>query len=175
MLWLCLRFPYLPIELRAPELDKVAVSDRAGARRVIIAANEPARSAGIHAGMQVPHALLHEPELRLVDRCRADERRALRALADWSLQFSSTVHLEPVRWMIWLDIGASLRYFEGLPKLRARIELGIDSLHYSASIGVAPSLEAAALFALAANVSPAADLQALKSLASALPISPCAS
>jgi protein ImuB len=170
VLWLCLRFPYLPIELRAPDLDKVAVTDRAGARRVIIAANEQARSAGIHPGMQVPHALLREPELRLMDRSRADERRALRALADWSLQFSSTVHLEPARWMIWLEIGASLRYFDGLLTLRSRIELGIGSLHYSASVGIAPSLEAAALFALAANVSPATDLHQIKSLASTLPL-----
>ena len=137
---------------------------------MIIAANKLARSAGIHAGMQVPHALLREPELRLIDRCKADERRALRALADWSLQFSSTVHLEPGRWMIWLEIGASLRYFEGLPMLRTRIELGVDSLHYSASIGIAPSLEAAALFALAANASPATDLPSVKSLASSLPL-----
>jgi len=151
VLWLCLRFPYLPIELRPPQVDKVAVTDRAGTRRVVVAANEPARSTGIHAGMQVPQALLHEPELRLVDRSRADERRALRALADWSLQFISTVHLEPARWMIWLEIGASLRYFEGLTTLRTRIELGINSLHYSTSVGIAPSLEAAALFALAAT------------------------
>jgi protein ImuB len=170
VLWLCLRFPYLPIELRASELDKVAVTDRVGARRLVIAANEPARSAGIHAGMQVPHALLREPELRFVERSRADERRALRALADWSLQFSGTVHLEPARWMIWLEIGASLRYFEGLSTLRSRIELGVSSLHYSTSVGIAPSLEAAALFALAANVSAAADLRQIRPLASALPL-----
>jgi protein ImuB len=167
---LCLRFPYLPIELRAPELDMVAVTDRAGSRRVVIAANEPARSADIHAGMQVPHALLREPGLRLIDRSRADERRALRALADWAMQFSSTVHLEPARWLIWLEVGASLRYFDGLASLRSRIELGINSLHYSASVGIAPSLEAAALFALVASVSVATDVSEIKSLASALPL-----
>ena len=170
MLWLCLRFPYLPIELRPPDLDKVAVTDRAGAHRLVIAANEPARLAAIHAGMQVPHALLREPELRLIDRSRADERRALRALADWSLQFSGTVHLEPARWLVWLEIGASLRYFHGLSTLRSRIERGIHSLHYSASVGIAPSLEAAALFALSTNVSAAADLPEIKSLASPLPL-----
>jgi protein ImuB len=168
VLWLCLRFPHLPIDLRAPEVGKIAITDRAGARRVVIAANEAARLAGIHAGMQVPQALLREPELRLVDRCRADERRALRALADWSLQFSSTVYVEPARWVIWLEIGASLRYFEGLLALRSRIELGIRALHYSASVGIAPSLEAAALFALAANIPPATDREQIKPLASSL-------
>ncbi|MDB6009946.1 MAG: polymerase family protein [Gammaproteobacteria bacterium] len=170
MLWLCLRFLHLPVELQAPDAGKLAITDRAGARRVIIAANEAARLAGIHVGMQAPHALLREPELRLVDRCKADERRALRALADWSLQFSSTVHTEPGRWLIWLEIGASLSYFEGLPALRSRIELGVSALHYSASIGIAPTLEAAALFALAANIPPATERDQIEPFAAALPL-----
>lgn len=146
MLWLCLRFAHLPVELRPREIDMLAVTDRIRARRVVIAANEPARHAGIEAGMEATRALLKQPGLRLVDRSKSEERRALRALADWSLQFSSTVHLESARWLIWLEIGASLRYFEGLPALRARIEHGIAALHYSATIGIAPTLEAAALF-----------------------------
>jgi nucleotidyltransferase/DNA polymerase involved in DNA repair len=74
---------YFPENPHLAALDSSAVTDRAGARRVIIAANEPPRSAGIHAGMELTHALLREPELRPIDRSRVDERRALRALADW--------------------------------------------------------------------------------------------
>lgn len=125
----------------------LAITDRVRARRVVIAANESARQAGINAGMDATRALLEQPGLRLIDRSKSEERRALRALADWSLQFSSTVHLEWARWLIWLEIGASLRYFEGLPALRARIEHGVVALHYSATVGIAPTLEAAALFA----------------------------
>jgi protein ImuB len=170
MLWLCLRFPHLPIELRPPETEKIAITDRSGARRVIIAANEVARATGIHCGMQATHALLREPELRLIDRCRADERRALRAAADWALQFSSTVHAEPSRWLIWLEIGASLRYFDGLPTLRSRIELGINALHYSVGTGIAPSLEAAALLAQTVASQPATDRTQIKPLVSPFPL-----
>lgn len=146
MLWLCLRFVHLPVELRPREIDKLAVTDRIRARRVVIAANEPARAVGIHPGMEATRALLKEPELRLVERSKSDERRALHALADWSLQFSSSVHVEPARWLIWLEIGASLRYFEGLTALQARIQQGVAALDYTATPGIAPTLEAAALF-----------------------------
>jgi protein ImuB len=146
VLWLCLRFTYLPIELRPREVEMFAVTDRMRARRVVIAANEAARQAGIEAGMDATRALLKQPELRLIERSKSEERRALRALADWSLQFSSTVHLNSARWLVWLEIGASLRYFEGLSALRARIEHGIAALNYSATLGIAPTLEAAALF-----------------------------
>jgi protein ImuB len=146
VLWLCLRFAHLPVELRPRELEKLAVTDRIRARRVVIAANEAARAIGIHPGMEATRALLKEPELRLVERSKSDERRALHALADWALQFSSTVHVEPTRWLVWLEIGASLRYFEGLTPLQARIAQGIVALDYSATLGIAATLEAAALF-----------------------------
>jgi protein ImuB len=138
VLWLCLRFAHLAVELRPRELEKLAVTDRIRARRIVIAANEAARASGIHPGMEATRALLKEPELRLVERSKPDERRALHALADWALQFSSTIHLEPTRWLVWLEIGASLRYFEGLTPLQARIAQGIVALDYSATLGIAP-------------------------------------
>ncbi len=146
MLWLCLRFAHLPVELRPREIGQLAVTDRIRARRVVIAANEPARANGIHAGMEATRALLEEPELRLLERSKSDERRALHALADWSLQFSSSVHVDPARWLIWLEIGASLRYFAGLTALQARIQQGVAALDYTVTSGIAPTLEAAALF-----------------------------
>src|ERR1700704_3985959 len=98
-----LRFPHLPVELRQPrDIDRIAVTDRVGARRWIIACNDLAREAGIDVGMQAPTALLKEPELRLLERSKADERRALRALADWALQFSGAVCLDVPRWLRWV-------------------------------------------------------------------------
>jgi protein ImuB len=168
VLWLCLRFAHLPVELRPREVNMLAVTDRIRSRRVVIAANESARRSGIHAGMEATRALLEEPELRLIDRSKSEEHRALRALADWSLQFSSTVHLEWARWLIWLEIGASLRYFEGLPALRARIEHGIAALHYSATVGIAPTLEAAALFSRDPDTQAAIRREDIESQASRL-------
>lgn len=155
MLWLCIRFPQLAIELRQPrELGRFAVAESRGPRRVIIACNEGARLAGIKAGMTVPQALVRDPELRLLDRAKSEERRALHALADWALQFSSEICADPMRWCVWIEIGASLRYFGGLPALGSRLQQGLRDLDYSAAFGAAPTLEAAALLTWHAGIRP---------------------
>jgi protein ImuB len=118
--------------------------------------------------MEATRALLKEPGLRLIERSKPDERRALRALADWALQFSSTVHVDPARWLIWLEIGASLRYFEGLPALQARIERGVAALDYTATPGIAPTLEAAALFSHDRRARPVIERNDIASQASPL-------
>lgn len=133
MLWLCARFVHLPVESRPPASDLLAITDRVASRRVLIAANQPARSAGIEVGMSATAALLKQPQLRLVERSRAEERRSLRALADWGLQFSSSVCSDIDRWLLWLEVGASLKYFGGLGALLARIEHGIQALQFTAS------------------------------------------
>lgn len=88
---------------------------------------------------------MREPELRLLNRCKSSERRAITALASWCHQFSSDVSIDVQRWMLWLEIGSSLGYFDGLSKVYARIKTGIQRMGYTASLGVAPTLEAAAL------------------------------
>jgi protein ImuB len=168
---MALRFQHFPVELRQPrDTGKIAVTNRVGARRLVIASTEAARDAGISVGMLATTALLKEPELRLIDRSKADERRALQALANWALQFSGVVCLDVPRWLIWLEIGASLTYFDGLPTLRARIEHGVAALHYHACVGIAPTLEAAALFARHADIPPAMTREAIQPLASCLPL-----
>ena len=175
MLWLCARFVHLPVESRPPASDLLAITDRVASRRVLIAANQPARSTGIEVGMSATAALLKQPQLRLVERSRAEERRALRALADWGLQFSSRVCSDIDRWLLWLEVGASLKYFDGLGALLARIEHGVQALRFTASIGIAATLEASALFSLYGNIPPAStrddisqQVRALSMLALAL-------
>ena len=171
MLWVALRFQHLAVELRqARDTGKVAITHRVGARRLIIASNDAARQAGITAGMPATTALLKEPELRLIERSISEERRALRALADWALQFSGVVYLDAPRWLIWLEIGASLTYFDGLSTLRARIAQGVAALNYHACLGIAPTLEAAALFARHPEMPPAMNREAILPLASSLPL-----
>jgi protein ImuB len=142
-----MRFVHLPVELWPRTAEKLAVVDRIGGRRVVMAANEAARAAGIEAGCLLTTALLEEPELRVEERNRLDERRALRALADWSLQFSSCIHVDLIRWLVWIEVQASLRYFGGLAALRSRVEQGVRDLGYAPHIGIAPTLEAAAILA----------------------------
>lgn len=165
-------FSQLPIELQHPrEPGPIAVIDRVGPHRIVIACSLSAQEAGIRVGMQAPAALLKEPELKLLERSKSEERRALRAMADWALQFSSVVSLDVPRWLVWIEIGASLRYFEGLTALRTRIEPGVKELGYTALTGIAPTLEAAALFTRHSDVPAATTHADLESLVAPLPLS----
>ena len=150
MLWLCLSLPQLAVELLQPAPEGfAAITDRAGARRVLIACNEAARDQGVFKGVDATVALAREPRLRLIERAKSAELKAIKALAGWAEEFSSHVSFDAARWMLWLEIGASIRYFGGVRSLRTRVSDGIALLGYTANIGIAPTLEAAAL--LAAN------------------------
>ncbi len=149
MLWLCLHLPHLAIELRQPAPEGfAAITDRHGARRVLIACNESARAQGVFKNLDATVALAREPQLQLIERSRSAETQALKALAGWAGQFSSQVSFDAARWLLWLEIGASIRYFGGLQTLRSQIAEGIALLGYTANIGIATTLEAAALLAV---------------------------
>jgi protein ImuB len=148
MLWLCLHFPDFPLELREPaESGCVAIADRHGPRRVLIACSEASLKQGVRRGMDATTALAQLPTLRLIERSKAQERAAMKALAAWAEQFSSVVYVDIDRWVLWVEIGASLQYFEGLEALMLKVSASIEGLGYTAVIGIAPTLEAAALLA----------------------------
>ena len=86
-------------------------------------------------------------ELRVVGRDLALEREALERIAGWAAQFTPMVHIEPQG--IALEVGTSLRLFNGHAKMTAAIQRGIRELGFHATIGVAPTPLAARLFARA--------------------------
>jgi protein ImuB len=148
MLWLCLHFPDFPLELRElAESGCVAIADRQGSRRVLIACSEASQKRGLHRGMDATTALAQVPSLKLIERSKSQERAAIKALAAWAEQFSSVVYVDIERWMLWVEIGASLHYFQGLEALILKVSHSIEGLGYTAVMGVAPTLEAAALLA----------------------------
>jgi protein ImuB len=85
------------------------------------------------------------------------EKAALERLAAWAYQFSSTViigeapaELRRARTAaLWLEIGASLKLFGGFRKLIEKQEAELLELQYSYQLGIAPTLEGAALLARA--------------------------
>src|SRR5690242_8126125 len=122
MLWAALRLPHFAIEIREPRDEQpAAICERIRSHRILIATNEGARNHNIVAGLSAPQALLKDPNVKFHDRAKNEERRSLRALADWALQFSSTVHQDLDRWLLWIEIGASLRYFDGLARICSHI------------------------------------------------------
>jgi protein ImuB len=176
MLWVSMCLPRLAIELRqssASELEAarpVAIIEGSGAQRRVIACNETAGVAGVAAGMDVPAAVMREPLLCLLERSKADERRAMHAIASWAHQFSSDVCLDLTRWTLWLEVGASLRYFNGLSTVYCRIRDGITGLGYIACLGIAPTLEAAAVLARQSDALPVIHRSELHSALSPLPL-----
>jgi protein ImuB len=166
-----MHLPHLAIELRQQsDAAPLAVTDGTGPRRRLIACNEAARGLDIHVGADVPSSMMRAPTLTLVERSKADERRAMHALACWAYQFTSDVCVDVARWMIWMEVGSSLRYFDGLSRVYARIRDGLLPLGYTGSYGFAPTLEGAALCALHAGVPPALNRIALRQALAALPI-----
>src|SRR3569833_2552947 len=145
MLWVCAHLPHLAMELRQPQQPgPFAVTDGTGARRQVIACNQTAREAGIAIGMDAPSSMMREPELQMFDRSKADERRATLALASWAHQFTSDVCVEVSRWMVWMEVGSSLRYFNSLTTIYNQIRNGIERLGGAGARGGAPAGGAAA-------------------------------
>lgn len=171
MLWIALRFPSFAIDIRVPREEcPLAVCERVRSQRRIIATNEAAGQRGVHVGLVVAAALLKEPSLKIIERTKADERRALRALADWALQFSSTILHDAERWLLWIEIGASVRYFDGLARVCQHITTGLAELRYPAEIGIAPTLEAAALFTHTPGAAPVLTLAELRPALATVPL-----
>jgi protein ImuB len=171
MLWLCLFFPRLPIELRQPfDQGAVAITDRAASRRFLVACNQAASGKGLTPGLDAALALAREPELRLIERSRPQEVEALQGLATWADEFSNEVCSDAERWLLWLEVGAGLGYFGGLENLLGRIGSGLEVLSYSAASGVAPTMEAAALLACQGISSPILDRGGMAEALSPLPL-----
>ena len=103
-------------------------------------------------------------------RSKADERRAMLALASWAHQFTSDVCVDAPRWMLWLEIGSSLRYFNSLTTLYGRIKDGIEHLGYTVAMGIAPTLEAAALLTTHPDILPILNKADIRRVVGALPL-----
>jgi protein ImuB len=159
MLWLCISLPQLPLEALQPGQSEssVVVTTCEGSTRWILCCNTAAERENLRAPMNYTVALAIHPELRMLNRRISAEQAALERLAAWAYQFSSTVILSEIReelrlartTCLWLEIGASLNLFGGLPKFIEQVEEGLKQLDYTYDLGISPTLEGAALLARA--------------------------
>ncbi len=170
MLWLCIRFPRLPFEalsLNDQELVVVTSLNKGRTRR-IIASSKAAQALRIYAGMEFTAASALCAHIKGVERNSEAERKALHRLAAWAYQWSSAVVVRSAElsslgtnskiWAdsevwedsrIWLEIEASFTLFGGRVALLKRIEEELKQLEYAYQLGIACSLEGAALLARA--------------------------
>jgi len=153
MLWACLLLPSLPLDIfaRAQSLADAAkpfAVATGGRTPRIVSANAGARDAGIRTGQLVSASLALSPDLVLRDRDPNAETAALAAVATWATQFTPAVALAPPD-AVLVEIGGSLRLFDGLPKLTTRLSRGVHDLGYAMRLALAPTPAAALLFARA--------------------------
>jgi len=157
MLWLCITLPQLPLEALQcePSERPTVVTLLEGNVRSIVCCNPAAERVGLKAAMNFTTAVAILPEVIAMERRLPAEQAALERLATWAYQFSGTVSLGELfadlqrarTTSMWLEIGASLRLFGGFRKLIEQLEAELGKLSYSYQLGIAPTLEGAALLA----------------------------
>ncbi|HEY7944349.1 MAG: Y-family DNA polymerase [Burkholderiales bacterium] len=173
MLWTALYFPELPLSVfaRADTGAVPAVVSSASYRPDVVAANGAAKRRGIVAGLSIAAALALDPEIAIHLRDERAEAAALKSIALWAGQWTSTISIEPPAGVL-LEISGCLNYFGGLDTLLARIDAGLAALGFSGVAATAPTALAANLLAQAGQsiaIEHAADLESrLKALPAAL-------
>ncbi len=168
MLWLALRIPDLPLavfERAASSKAPFAVADG----RTVLLANAAADAAGVLPGLPLSAAQALAPELRFRQRQPAREEHALRRLADWAFAYSPLVSLQPPSGLL-LEIGGSLKLYEGLDKLLAGFRSGLQDLGYNGRLAVAPTPSAAWLLNLGGDEKPVIRHEELPARLGLLPV-----
>ena len=171
MLWTALYFPGLPLSVfaRAGTGTVAAVVSSASHRPDVVAANDAAKRRGIAAGLSIAAALALDSEIAIDLRDERAEAAALKSVALWAGQWTSTISIEPPA-IVLLEISACLHYFEGLPNLLARIDAGLGALGFSGVIATAPTALAASMLAQAGQAIAIEQATDLEPRLTALPV-----
>jgi len=146
MLWLCLQFPLLPLEVftRAEGAARrpVIVTER----HRVLCHDARAGESGVSAGISSSTAQALCPELLMIERQPARETSALLGLADWGYRFTSMLALEAPDSLL-LEVSGSLRLFGGLPALMRQATRELDERGFTHRAGLAPTPAGAGLLA----------------------------
>lgn len=153
MLWACLRFPGLAFSAAfaaSPEAGPSALLDTQARQRLIAAANEEATGFGVRRGQSLAAARALCPALEARFRDHDAETRLLAELAAWCYQFSGHVSLAPPG-AILMEVGASLRLFDGWPVLAERLRGGLAEQGHAHTMAATPFAAASWVFAAHAD------------------------
>jgi protein ImuB len=171
MLWTCLYFPDLPLRIfaRAEMREIAAVVSTASHRPDVLVANDAAQKRGIVSGMSIAAALGLDSEIAIHLRDECAEAAALKNIALWAGQWTSTIAIElPAN--VLLEISGCLNYFGGLSTLLGRIDAGLAAIGFSAIIATAPTASAASLLARAVRAIAIEEGTDIDSALAALPV-----
>ncbi|MEP7327749.1 MAG: DNA polymerase Y family protein [Betaproteobacteria bacterium] len=174
MLWICLLFPQLPLDVFSRGLSpaqpaQAFVVSSGGHYPTVVAANPHARDAGIRDGHLLSGALALAPGLVQRERDAAAEAHALDQLATWALTFTPMACLAPPN-AVLAEISGSLQLFAGLPRLVSRLVAGAHALGYTPRLGLAPTPGAALLLARAGHTTPVTTDAQLRAALRSIPL-----
>jgi protein ImuB len=146
MLWLCLQFPFLPLDVFLQEDGAAVAVDR----QQVVSANAAAIRAGVRQGLGLSGVLGLVPGIRVHERQPEREAELLRTLACWAEGFTPTVCIASADELL-LEIGGCLRLFGGLEALRGMVRAGLEEQGFEALQGIAPTPLAAQWLARAGD------------------------
>ena len=143
--------PKLPLEVFRPKwLPEPAAGSVAFEKDKVVIADATARAAGIRLGMKRGGVLTLSADVLMVERDTAHEVEAQREIGVALMRFSPDVVLAEEATVI-VEIGASLRLFGGVRALCRQARAILDTLGFTARIGIAPTGRGAWLLARYGN------------------------
>ena len=148
ILWTAIHLPDLPLQVFLRGAEQRGPFAVTGLRGAILACNAEAATFGIRAGMKLPAAQALAHDLATRERDLKAEFHALSSLAQWCVQWASTISLAPPHGLL-LETGGSLKLFGGIGTLARLMREGLDELGYATVIASAPAPGAALMFARA--------------------------
>jgi protein ImuB len=141
MLWLCLHFPQLPLEVftRSSEQDGplALVQDQQ-----VVLCNKEATAQAVVAGMSTATACALAGSLRCLARDTDKEQQALQQLAQWAYRFTPASSIKPPADLL-LEVGGSLKLFQHLDTIVQQIDRDLAEQGFSYRIGMAHTPKAA--------------------------------
>ncbi|MBL8666002.1 MAG: DNA polymerase Y family protein [Rhodospirillales bacterium] len=155
----------------APAAERpLVVADRAGSRRLVVAADRAAQAAGLHPGMTVAHAQAMVPALLVTEADADGDAAALERLARWCLRYAPLAAPDPPDGIV-IDITGCAPLFGGEAALLADLDARLDGAGLAVRAAIADTWAAAwalARFAAPAMIAPpGATAEVLASLPAA--------
>ena len=140
-LWLCLRFPRLPLYALGVRADESQRLSAVVAGNRVVAVTEALQLAGVCSGMTVSHSRMLVPAIECLERKLSQEQRYLQQLAHWAYRYSPLI--SPYQHSLLLDIGGCLRLFGGFLTLFELICGDLDTFAIDVLVGIAGTAKAA--------------------------------
>ncbi|MBV1928853.1 MAG: DNA polymerase Y family protein [Gammaproteobacteria bacterium] len=143
MLWLCLRFPQLPLELFTVQKAATGPAVVVDNQRLLVC-NRAAINAGAVPGITpaTAHALCGQ--ITILERDPQREAETLQRIAYSCYGFTPAINTHAPDWLL-LEIGSSLKLFGGIKALLIKFKQHLADQHFSYRFGLAPTPKAAQL------------------------------